>query len=301
MDYKYIEKVIFFIVLLFVLFFLLIWSNVINCGVVPGMCSVYWGIMGPPKVLVASSYDGMGNPNKLVAVLEDKDMLGLRVYQANIDDLTPSRLNKYTMVFVTKARTISTEKLAMFADYANSGGRLIWTGDAGTEGVEDNASSLQKDTNISYSGWVRALPGGGILNFEKVISASYVGNYYQIANNYKQNTMAGLLVPNPDGMISKGLINNAYLYGDFALVKPVLNTMMSIDMQVDLMSKIVSKDKDLKEGQKKYPVLILSGFGNKIVYSAVPIENYVKEDGYENTGMFYTLLITNLYDNLIGR
>ena len=301
------RKVIFTAVLIFVLLMLLTWSNILKCGVIPGWCDTYWGVVGDPKVLIAHGNDGLGNPEKLEDIFMNRDILGKRTTLRNIDYLTSGVLSKYELVIVTRAKTMSVEKLEMFLDYANKGGKLVWTGDAGTtkfEG-EKNLSDYnleEYDTNIDTAGWMRINKDGKVINFNEKMSADYIGNYCDMAPCSGENSFVGHLNHYDDSIISKELKQKSELSSNFAIVSLINNTSTKIDLILDTRSNLIVDDINHTNHGKEFPIIITSGLGDKIIYSAVPLEYFVDleyDESKTDNGMFYATIIENIYENMI--
>jgi hypothetical protein len=311
-----IKKIIPLIVLIFILLFILTWSGLIKCQQVPGWCDVYWGIMGQPQILITYSGDGLGDPFKLEDIFNSKNILNVRPNVRDIQTLTSGVISKYEMVIVTQAKTLSFEQMEMFLEYANGGGILVWTGDAGTRRPADelNPQKYKMDDN---SPWVRVNDSNKVMYFNNKISADYLGNFCDIVHCTTDNEVSnnayysGNLKYNSDSIIAQGLRANAELRGNFAIVEVINNTTTKKDLLVDHMAELISRDPSRKKFGTLFTIIVTSGVGDKIIYSAVPLEYFVDLDtdnGYlddrylsQNTGMFYPKIIENLYANAFGK
>jgi len=339
-----VRKVIFLCVLVFVLLMILTWTNLVKCNQLGnGWCDVYWGIMGKPKILIAYGYDGLGNAAKLETILENRDILALNVIKRDIKYLTSGTLSRYDLVIVTQARTMTPEELEMFYDYVIDGGKLVWTGDAGTgtssnektpkqlyeeqykELTVDNAITPEEEAilresannvgvtlnenNLTVSGdtssWVRITKNGRIIKFnEDILSAEYIDNFCHISNCTTRRDFVGHLNHNEDSVISFRMPQKSPMSGDFAVVDVINNTTTKVDLFLDTRSVIIAKDGKIDYGRTDYPIIILSKIGEKVIYSAVPLENFVDVTNpplYEqiNTGMFYATILEQIYENMI--
>jgi len=282
----------------------LTWSNLIQCGIVPGWCTVYYDIVGHPRVLIAYGNDGLGNPYKLETIFQNRDILGARTVTRNIDNITSGTLGEYDVVVVTRAKTMGVDKLQMFQDYVNDGGRLVWTGDAGTTGLLGEKDPKDYNVKNASLGWTRITNDDTILEFNNTISAEYIDNYCNIVNCSGPTAYVGNLMHNEDSIISQELLPNANMAGDFAVVKLINNTSTVKDLWLDHRADIIDKSANATDYDRYPAIIIISGLGGKTVYSAIPLEFFVDVDSDEyrtgNTGMFYATIIENLYYHLIG-
>lgn len=310
------------------------WAGIMKCSTVPLWCDVYWGIMGPPKVLIAYGFDGLGNPDKLSSLLEDKFILGIRPVSRQIDSITQGSLRGYDLVIVTRSKTMSAEQLAMFYDYASGGGRLVWTGDSGTMAIKDEKNpkdynipntsqgwtrvtsspqgsleNIQREaTGYSMYGWIRVIPDGKnyrLINFNELISADYIDNFCNITTCFKSPDFVGQLRHNEDSIISQDIKQNAPLSGDFAVVRLINNTTTKLDLFANYGANLRMKNIDQTDLGQNIPIIITTGVGDKVIYSAVPLEYYMDSKNEQfitsNTGMGYASIIENIYNFMIGR
>lgn len=140
--------------LIVVFWFVLVWTGVINCDLVPGGCGVYWGIVrfgSEPRVLIVYGDGGLGDHALLRAMLEDPVQVGARVREMHLDQVTIGKLQDYDLVIVEEAREMETNKLRAFVDYAIQGGRLVWTGDAGTLLGPDDSPLFEHERSEKYT------------------------------------------------------------------------------------------------------------------------------------------------------
>jgi len=304
----YVKAGLIIIVLIFGLVFALTATNIIHCqSIGQGWCKMYWSIVGQPKVLVVFGFDGIGNAEKLVSILSDKDVIGIRAQLQNIDYIrTSSYLKNYKMVIVTQAKTMSSDQIKIFNDYASTG-ILIWTGDAGTSSVPTDKKL--SDYNIDNPDpWTRVTSNEEIIQFGKdTLSAQYIENYCNYVNcaDYHKD-FAGFLKADPNSTIANGIPNKQQFYGDFALVKLVNNTSTTMDISLDREGvNIIGKNpKDTKGLGTVFPFMIRSGVGKNVVYLATPIENLIdsKDPFYDtsNTGNNLPTTIRKLYQDYFG-
>ncbi len=341
--WEFVKKAIFLIVLLFVLLVILTWTNIVKCSTIgPFWCNAYWEVMGTPKILIAYGQDGLGNANKLQDIFNDKDILRVRTITRDLRFITSGTLDEYDLVIVTQAKTMTAEQVEMFYDYAQAGGKLIWTGDAGTASsntektpkqiydeeyknmssdktitAEEEASLRELATTMNInvnennlsatngtSSWVRITKEGNVIELNKLISADYIDNFCNVVNCMDRRSFVGHMMHNEDSFISYKLPQSSELNGDFAVVSLINNTSTKLDLMVDTRSTIVTKDINARNIERNLPLIIVSGLGEKIIYSAVPLEYYVDLNsvyGYDpiNTGMYYPTIIEEIYQNMI--
>jgi hypothetical protein len=195
-------------------------------------------------------------------------------------------------------------------EYIDSGGRLVWTGDAGTE-LEKEDEYLYKDeidansflqetidtpsefpSHEIISPWARKISDEDkIIRFDHYISAGYTSTWCQV-RDCKIYEQIGTMVPEAgaDHKFIYGLKQNLRLYGDFALVKDMGIGSTRV-LSVDTQGKVFDEEK--RDLGRVFPLIIASGVGEKVVYYAVPPELFTQEP------MKYWLFIENLYDGML--
>jgi len=141
MAYEDLKKVVPHIVaialLVLILLILLIRFGYMRCDAVPGMCGVYYGIFGEPRIAIVEGEGAIGNPHLLQeAIIQEKGIFPVMVPIENVQ--TAGMLEPYDVVIVEGPKEISTNSLRAFARYVQQGGKLIWVGDAGTSLGEDD-------------------------------------------------------------------------------------------------------------------------------------------------------------------
>ena len=104
------------VVILLVVFLLgaLTWLGVIRCGIIPGWCDVYYGVVGAPRILIVHGNDGLGNPEALRDFLSDPRYVGAHPQVKHLNYISEENLKEYQLVIVEKARTMSTKKMQDF-------------------------------------------------------------------------------------------------------------------------------------------------------------------------------------------
>ena len=100
------------IALVVVLLGALTWLGVIRCGVIPGWCDVYYGVVGEPRVLIVFGNDGLGDPEGLRLFLRDPRYVGVDADIKHMQYISEENLKEYNLVIVEKAKTMSTKRIA---------------------------------------------------------------------------------------------------------------------------------------------------------------------------------------------
>lgn len=280
---------------------LITWSGVISCRDIPGWCSVYYTVKGPPRTLIVFGDEGLGNPQELAKLLRDpRFTAATNISQQEVDYVSAGNLKQFDLVIVTRAKQMSTDKLRAFMEYADSGGRLVWTGDAGTQLTNDDQYLYADDVDVNaahtlISPWARKDVEDNIaVRFDNYLSADYVGNYcdFRDCTIFTSAQQVGDLVPESgaDHRLIYGIANNLKLYGDFSIVEDIgigSTRVLSVDVSTTL------RDKENKELGRVFPVIITSGIGEKIVYYSVPPELFAQEP------MLYQQFLVNLYNGML--
>ncbi len=280
---------------------LITWSGVISCRDIPGWCSVYYTVKGPPRTLIVFGDEGLGNPQELARLLRDpRFTAATNISQQEIDYVSAGNLKQFDLVLVTRAKQMSTDKLRAFMEYADSGGRLVWTGDAGTQLTNDDQFLYADDVDVNaahelISPWARKDVEDNIaVRFDNYLSADFVGNYCDFRDCTIFNTaqQVGDLIPESgaDHRLIYGIANNLKLYGDFSIVEDIgigSTRVLSVDVSTMI------RDKENKELGRVFPVIITSGIGEKIVYYSVPPELFAQEP------MLYQQFLVNLYNGML--
>lgn len=305
----YVKNAIIIIVLAFCLLFVLTMTHLVPCSSVSfAWCDTYWSIMGPPKVMIAYTGEGLGNAIKLQELLGDHDVVGVKAQLQNIEYIkATTQLKPYDMVIVTQAKTLTADQMNIFYDYANLGNILIWTGDAGT--AIPPGEKRPSDYNYNENSvWVRVNSEGILVPLNTLISAEYADNYCNIVNCSTQNKdYVGDFVVDSYSDLTAGINPKAsQLYGNTAIVQLINNTSTKMDLSFDFSSNMISKSgSKIPVGQKVFPIFIRTGLGGNVFYSAVPLENLldIPKPQFEavNTGMQLPTTIRNIYKFYFGK
>lgn len=306
---RYMKDVFHVVVLLALLLFLLgllTWSGILGCSVIPGWCEVYWMFTGEPRTLIAYGDSGLGDHELLQYYMQHPQYLGLRVDSRKIDYLALGNLKQYDLVIVTEARKMSTQKMKMFVDYALEGGKLVWTGDAGAELAEGDEFIYRDDEEEGaaheiISPWARRdldkTDGNYGVFLNRLLSLDYVTNYcLEKKCTEGKEPWIGMFRfdPGEDHKLVLGLDPTLQLYGDFAIVRERGDRLTTIVLSVDALA-IITTEGGGNLG-KVFPIIVTSGVGEKVVYYAVPLENYLKES---QGGRYSDQLLRNMYYGMI--
>lgn len=294
----------FLIALVLIIVGVLTWTGVVRCSQIPGWCEVYYAIKGQPKILIVYGTDGLGDPDLLAEKLRDPRVVGAaNISKEDIERVSLGNLKDFDMVIVERAKQIDTDKLESFMAYVDGGGRLVWTGDAGTSLGNNDVELHENEVDVNAAPvllgpWARRTEDKAV-RFDKYISVQYNGMFCDIK---KCNSgIIGNLQPE-SGVdhklifgLAKGLtvkIGNTpdSFNGNFALVKDFGIGSTRV-LSLETLGAVVD-DKGKNFGQV-FPLIVTSGVGERIAYYAIPPEQYLKEP------MKYNTLIENLYYGML--
>lgn len=123
-------------ILILVFLILMVRFGYMRCDSVPGLCTIYYGIFGEPRVAIVYGEGAIGDPDILEqGIIEEKGIFPDRMHVDTVR--TEGVLEPFDVVIVEGPKNISTSTLKAFAGYVQQGGRLVWVGDAGT-GLGEN-------------------------------------------------------------------------------------------------------------------------------------------------------------------
>lgn len=286
----------------------LTWTNILPSDAIPGWRDiydpVYLAISGKQEMLIVHGNDGLGNETELARLIRDPRYVGKTVQTRHVSLLSAGNLTEYDVVIVTHAKTLSTKQLQYFIDYANAGGKLIWTGDAGTKlsAGDRELSSADLDENGSsgetFGPWARV--GDGIaVRMDELLGLNYYGNFCSVTTCDQEGAVnqGQLVSSSPNHPLIFGLREDAVLYGDFAIVselggignKRVLsldhgsNVILDNDPSTDPLPGVPSEGNE-NLGQV-FPIIVTSGLGEKVIYYAQPLESFKSKGKNEQTGV----------------
>lgn len=290
------------VILVGMLFFLLTWTGVIKCRIVPGWCNAYWTIVrgGQPRIMIAYGDSGMGDPDLLKETLSNPTYAGVFPIMEHIDRISLGNLKDYDLVIVEKARKIPSGKLRAFMEYVQGGGRLVWTGDAGVEAeTSDEYLRANEDPNSDTNSgelvgpWARK-EGTKVIAFHEFLGVQYETNYCSI-KDCQGLPWQGTLVPNPtrDHPLVYALRTNLVLRGDFAIAKDIPGATTTRVLSLDWKSNLVGKNQT--DYGQDFPLIVTSGYGERVAYYAVPPDQFVSPEQPEK----YYSLVENVYYGML--
>ncbi|GEM_PF-574224 len=240
--------------LLFVLWYVSSWF--FGCGAipVPTGCDVFWGITrfnegGKARVLIVYGDGGFGDHELLRQTFSNPSALVAPAQTQHISRLNTGNLKEYDLVIVEEARQLSSEDLRMFMDYVTAGGRLVWTGDAGTVLEPGDQLLLEyerpggTDENRVSSPWARKI-GSKVLAFDEFISVDYIANYCMVKRCVGTPRIGVLDAPNRNHELVKAITPGLPMYGDFAIVNIRSDSYSTTVLNVDALSTLLA-DRDV--------------------------------------------------------
>lgn len=305
-------RILLLLALVFVLLFVLTWSNTVKCKSIPMWCDVFYAVRGKPDVLIVYGDSGLGNPELLADSFRNPNIVGVYAKQMRLDSANLGNLKNYQLVIVTRARKMGSKKIEMFMDYVIQGGNLVWTGDAGTEAESDSEymreSDYYADSNSSatVSPWARNT-GDGFLLFNEFLSVDYVSNYCSLKKCSRDKSYY-------IGMLEMVERDNPLVYGfnnlqlevldreDFAVVRSLSEGTSTSVMTFDFGSNLVAENRNYGN---HLPMIVtnakssLAGvkLGENIYYYAMPPEYFVNPKIPEEKR--YGLFLRKLYYGII--
>ncbi len=300
-----ITHVVLLVLLLFILLFILTWTNIIPCKNIPGWCPIFYSLKGAPSIVIVYGSSGLGDPDALLSLLNNRDVIPRRfgglINKMQLSLISPQALKKYDVVIVTRAKKIRTEQLKILRDYVLKNprqGRLIWTGDAGTElGPRDE---IYKEVRREFSKFdlnyvlveeknpsplSRKTQDGEIVAFDKDV----LGVKFVYSEDYESPKSIGTY---------KTVIKNSYTRG----IREGLNiysTGFAVNKPYTYASKIAVLKAVPKINKEKFDEdvvpLITSNLNGKVIYYAIPPELIENEEGKT-----ISVFILNLYEGVLG-
>lgn len=299
-------KIIGLVVLVLVFLMILTWLGLVKCGSIPYWCDVYELVLGSPRVGIVYGDSGLGDPEKLrEQLLLPSGVNAKAVDLIHVDRISLGNLKNYKLIIVEKARMLSAEQLAMFMDYVNQGGRLVWVADSGVEraaGEITDFSDINELKKYTNNPWFRVTEAETdaykVVAFDEFLGLRYFGNYCSLKTCNDANFMVGILVTENTG-------NHPLIFGlnpslemriskekDFAVVKQFANSSnSSIVWTLDFQSNIKTDAGDLG---KIVPMIATSNTGERVAYYAYPPEYFATEMGYYS-------VIKRMYLGMLGK
>ena len=318
MDEKLINNIFHLVVLLTLILALLgvlIFTGILGCNVIPGGCDVYYLVVkgGSPTVLIAYGEGGLGNHKALEAMFNDRSIMNARVKSQEIDKLSYGSITDYDLIIVEEAKKICSSQLRIFEHYVNSGGRLVWTGDAGTELCMDDSDGTKYNQYDSYllenereggeSGkiigpWARK-EFDKQLSFDQLLGINYKGNYCEFADCEIFEETGRIELTDNDHKLTYGLSPSIPYKGDFAIVQLNSSSNVRLAAALDYGTNLLGEaDKPWLEPGKtdfgiRLPFITTSQLGERVAYYAAPLEEFNRED------QKYKALIEQMYYGML--
>ena len=295
------------LLLILVVLFLLTWTGVLGCRTLPGWCDVYYGVVGKPKILIVSGEEGLGNPDLLQTTMSDPKILGARAQRLSIQNTSLGNLQPYHLVIVEKSKKMSTKQLQMFIDYVKAGGRLVWTGDSGTELMEGDELLYKDERNETgkhetLGPWARK-DGDNIVAFDELISAQFKANYCDLKLCNETFPWIGNLEPEPERThkLITGLQQGLQFYGNFSIVEESSAKVSTRVLSIKTLTRVV--DSEGKDYGNNFPAIVTTSpssilgakFGERVAYYAVPPEQFVEPELEKK----YFTIIENMYYGML--
>lgn len=263
-----------FLFLVLVLLFVLTKTRVIYPSSIPFWQNVYCNVFVQHNGRIAIIYgpDGIGNINNLTTMIQQVNP-NLVVEPISVSSLSTGLLSDYDLVVLDHAKTVSFTSVLDVENYLNSGGQLLWIGDAFSNQVltaSDLAyAKLVNQTQPFYyenlSAQAKKQIGFGSFG-SNYLFASFLGvNFYNVTFN----------IDAPNNYLVSGLKSGENLGLDSALIN-----LYSSPTQ--------TRVADIAIGNQTYPAVIIEkSVGSVIVYTAFPPEEY-------NSSVFMSNIINYL-------
>ena len=313
-----------FIALILALSFVVVHFNVVSCSFYSSVgCDIYYSLVagGKPKILIVQGNEGMGDPEFLYNTLRSP-RFSARVSIRDLDVVSLPVLLDYQLVIVEKARKMGIDEIRMFQDYAVRGGRLVWIGDAGTQGIsgESDVNYFLKGNQRAASGkdeylgpWARR-SGDRQVSLDYTLGVQYKGNYCEIAKcvqGTEPEYTGNFDFVDREHKLVFGLGQNLPFYGDFSIVGLSGGARQNSAAYIDFGSGLIGTPPQeyfwLKNERQnlgnEFPVVVSSGVGEKVAYYAFPPEFFVSEKMPldERTGerIAYWALLENMYYGML--
>ena len=298
------------VVLVVALLFVATKFGLMRCDSVPLWCDLYYSIAGAPKVLIVYGDDGLGNEQLLLNGLNEHVRLGgggivpITPSMVGVENIAYGNLKQFDLVIVTHAKTISTDNLKAFDTYVREGGRMVWTGDAGTV-TEDAEEYLYEDDldenkphEIVDGGWARVDPDDNatIIYFGRdLLSAKFVGTYCEFKECEDSEPLVGA-VTWFDDPLTQGLRQGIDFRRDFALVEKTESVLGGTKIAGSVKTN-TSINRDGESLGRDWPLIIKTGPGTRVAYYALPPELYL-EEGDDESGKWIAFL-QNMFFGMI--
>ncbi len=303
------------LVLLLIVLAALVHFNIVSCGKIhPTVCDVYYTLVsgGKPAVLIVHGEKGMGNPELLYSVLRGP-RFSARVNTIELDRASLPELREHQLVIVESAKTMCTEDIKMFLDYVNTGGKLIWVGDAGTEKCENDSYLLDSERNEGgketiISPWARKEEDKQV-SMDIALGLDYKANYCELVACKLPDYSGNFEFVDSKERLVYGLTEGLPFYSDFSIVEANSGGFQeNIAFMNYGTNLLATPEKPWLAGErinfgKEFPVIVQSGAGTRVAYYAFPPEYYVSDEMPidEKTGerIAYWAMLENMYYGML--
>lgn len=302
---KNVFHVLALLVLVISLIGVLIFTGILGCNAIPGGCDAYYFIVkgGQPNVLIAYGDGGLGDHEKLNSVLNNRQIIKGSVRTMPINRLSKGNINDFDLIIVENAKEICTDKLKVFQEYVTKGGRLVWTGDAGTEKCEGDAYLLDGErteggTDKVIGPWARR-DGSKQVSFDEFLGLNYKDNFCNLGN-CDGSEIGRIEITNDEHKLTMGLSPTIPFSQDFAIVKLNKGGTVRLVATLDYGTNFLGESEGLpwlNSGRtdfgKNLVFISSSQIGERVAYYATPIEAFVQEEKP------YKALIEQMYYGLL--
>jgi len=288
-------------VLLIALLGVLILTGLLGCNAVPGGCGIYYFALrqdngGVPAILVAYGDYGLGNPERLAELLNERDALNARARTMDMQYLTYANVRDFDLIVVERAKKVCSDKLKIFQYYVAAGGRLVWTGDAGTELCAGNEggrfaaadeylleSEHEEGAEEKIIGpWARKDNDKQLL-FDEFLGVEYRGNYCDFGTCPPESEVGRIEVTDTEHKLTYGLSPSIPYSGDFGVVDAIRSEDARIVATLDYGTNLLGKGSGqpwLVEGAqydfgRRLPFIVSNQVGGRVAYYAAPPEALV--------------------------
>ena len=260
--------------LLFVALFLATKFGMIHCSQVPYWCQGYRSIVSAlygrsyPAILILHGDSGMGDPELLSRIIEDK----CRLYPVvdHIDTVSAGNLDNYDVVIVEKARKLTPDQMSMLWDFTAKGGKILVIGDVGVEParpgeiltVEEYNEDANSTVEVVKNLWDRKDQFGRYVLFgTRFLGLKYYGNYC----NGDECTVSGT-ISFKDDPLTAGLPNSAPFPLNFAVIEDLRYSTLGPHTTVATIDNVAP----VYGLTAPYPAIVRTGY--RMIYMAFPPE-----------------------------
>ncbi|MEK6957756.1 MAG: hypothetical protein AABW99_02155 [archaeon] len=301
-----ITHLVILLVLVVALLAVLIFTGLIGCNIVPGGCDIYYSVLkgGKPDVLIVYGDSGLGDHTKLEQALTDRGALNINVRSMPVEKISYGNIKEYNLVIVEQAKKICSKELKIFEYYINNGGKLVWTGDAGTELCDGDEllkeSERTKGGADSYIGpWARR-DGDRQLSFDELLGLDYKGNLCELTSCSEGEEKGRIEVIETSQKLVKGLSPSIPFKSEFAVTQLKNAVDVRLIAVLDYGTNLLGQSSapwmpaSKQDFGKKLPFIVSSGAGERVAYYAAPIESFIDDSEHP-----YRALIEQMYYGML--